>query len=162
MKFLLVVPTATFATLFIAACGSDDGGESGSSGTTAAATTEAAGEVVNVTLQEYSIIPEVDTVEAGEITFNVENIGPDDVHEFMIVRTQLAPDALPILDDGTVDEGAEGVDLINETEDLAVGESASLSADLDPGAYALICNIYEAAENEAHYGVGMYTGFMVE
>jgi uncharacterized cupredoxin-like copper-binding protein len=104
----------------------------------------------------------VDSVEAGEITFNVENIGPDDVHELVIVRTQLAPDALPTLDNGTVDEGAEGVEVINGTENLAVGGSASLRADLAPGAYALICNIYEAAENEAHYGVGMYTEFAVE
>ena len=158
MRSLPIVVAAVCSSLLLAGCGDDDGGGD-PAGTTA---TPAPANEISVTLQEYSIIPEVESVAAGEIIFAAENIGPDDIHEFAIVRTDLAPDALPTLEDGTVDETAEGLDVIGEVEDLAVGESGSVTVDLEPGAYALICNVYEAAENEAHYGVGMFTGFTVE
>ena len=153
--------TAVVAGLVFVACGNGDD-EGGSSATTDVAATDAAGGAVSVTLQEYSIITDADSIAAGEITFNVDNIGPDDVHAFAIVRTDFPANALPTLDDKTADEGAEGIEVIEETADLAVGESATVTASLEPGAYALICNVFEAAENEAHYDVGMHTGFTVE
>jgi len=33
---------------------------------------------------------------------------------------------------------------------------------LEPGAYVLLCNIYTAEEDEAHYDMGMRTAFIVE
>jgi hypothetical protein len=104
----------------------------------------------------------MESVDAGEITFSVENIGPDDVLEFAIVRTDLAPDALPRLPDNTVDESAAGLEVLGRVEELAVGESGSVTVDLEPGAYVLVCNLFEAAENEAHYDAGMFSGFTVE
>jgi len=162
MRMVLLASTI-LAGILLAACGDDDEGD-GIDATTRPTTTGTAagteGAEVNVTVQEFSVNPEADSVEAGEVTFNVENIGPDDVHEFVVLKTDLEPDALPTVADGSVDEGGEEV--IGEIEDIPVGETQSLTVDLDPGSYVLICNIYDEAEQEAHYQEGMRTAFTVE
>jgi len=119
---------------------------------------------VDVTLQEFAVRPEQDSAPAGEVTFNVGNVGPEDTHEFVIFRTDLAPDALPTAPDGSVDEEGEGVELIDEIEDIAVGATPTLTVSLDAGSYVLICNIVEDEGDETivHYQQGMWTGFTVE
>ena len=119
---------------------------------------------VDVTLQEFAVRPEQDSAPAGEVTFNVGNVGPEDAHEFVIFRTDLAPDALPTAPDGSVDEEGEGVELIDEIEDIAVGDTPTLTVSLDAGSYVLICNIVEDEGDETivHYQQGMWTGFTVE
>lgn len=145
---LLLAFVSFTVLLAFAACGDDD--------------EEGGDNEIGVTLQEWSVIPDADSAEAGEVTFNVENVGPDDVHEFVIIKTDLEADALPTLDDGSVDEEGEGVDVIDEIEDIPVGETQSVTADLEAGAYVLICNIYDEDEAEAHYEEGMRTAFTVE
>jgi len=108
------------------------------------------------------VIPSPASTAAGEVTFTATNEGPDDVHEFVIFQTDLAPDALPTGEDGSVDETGEGLELIDEIEDIAVGDAPTLTVSLDAGNYALICNIYDATEDEAHYQEGMFVGFTVE
>ena len=115
---------------------------------------------VNVTLQEFSVLPDPATAPAGDVTFHVTNDGPDDVHEFVIFKTDLAPDELPTAEDGSVDEAGEGVELIDEIEDIPVGESQDVTVTLDAGSYVLICNIVES--DEVHYAMGMRTAFTVE
>ncbi|MGH2656547.1 MAG: hypothetical protein ACRDIZ_07610 [Actinomycetota bacterium] len=120
------------------------------------------GGTVAVTLQEFAVIPAQDSVSAGEVTFEVENIGPEDVHEFVVIRTDLAPDALPTDGNGVVEEEGAGMEVIDEIEDIPVGETQSLTVDLDAGNYVLICNIWDEEEEEAHYAMGMRTAFTVE
>lgn len=135
-----------------AACSSDDeGGDTGSGGSTVA-----------VTLQEFAVIPAPASAAAGEVTFEVTNEGPDDPHELVVFKTDLDPGALPTGADGSVDEAGEGLTLIDEIEDIAVGDAPTLTVDLEAGNYALICNIYEASEDESHYQEGMFVGFTVE
>jgi uncharacterized cupredoxin-like copper-binding protein len=117
---------------------------------------------VDVTLQEFAVIPAQDSAPAGTITFQVENTGPDDVHEFVVVKTDLAPDALPTDENGAVTEEGEGMEVIDEIEDIRVGGTPSLTVDLDAGNYVLICNIWDEEEQEAHYAMGMRTAFIVE
>lgn len=117
---------------------------------------------IDVTLQEFSVIPAQDSAPAGSITFNVENTGPDDVHEFVVLKTDLAPEALPTDENGAVDEAGEGIEVIDEIEDIPVGGTPSLTVDLDAGNYVLVCNIWDEEEQEAHYAVGMRTAFTVE
>jgi uncharacterized cupredoxin-like copper-binding protein len=117
---------------------------------------------IDVTLQEFAVIPAQDSAPAGSITFQVENTGPDDVHEFVVIKTDLAPDALPTDENGAVDEGGEGMEVIDEIEDIPVGDTPSVTVDLDAGNYVLICNIWDEEEQEAHYQMGMRTGFTVE
>ena len=119
---------------------------------------------VEVTLQEFSVVLGSGSASAGEVTFNVTNEGPNDPHEFVVFRTDLAPDALPTSEDGSVDEEGEGVTLIDEIEDIAVGDSPTLTVSLDAGSYVFICNIVEEEEGalESHYQEGMRVGFTVE
>ena len=141
----MVLTLVAVLGLVAAACSSDEGG-----GTVA------------VTLQEFAVVPAESSIAAGEVTFEVTNEGPDDVHEFVVFKTDLAPGALPTGEDGSVDETGEGLELIDEIEDIAVGDATTLTVSLDAGNYALICNIYDATEDEAHYQEGMFVGFTVE
>src|SRR5919108_6690512 len=120
---------------------------------------------VAVTVQEFSVLPAQDSAPAGSITFEVENTGPEDTHEFVVIKPDLAPDALPTAEDGSVDETGEGIDeVIGEIEDIAVGSTDTLSTDLDAGSYVLVCNIVEeeGGDTLVHYALGMRTGFTVE
>jgi uncharacterized cupredoxin-like copper-binding protein len=139
-------------SLVAAGCSDDDGGETGSDGN------------VEVTLQEFAVLPSPDSAPAGEVTFDVTNIGPEDVHEFVVFATDLAPDALPTAPDGSVDERGEGVELIDEIEDIAVDATPTLTVTLDAGSYVLICNIVEEedADTIVHYQQGMRVGFTAE
>jgi len=120
------------------------------------------GGTVAITLQEFAIAASPSSIAAGEVTFEAENIGPADLHEVVVIRTDLAPDALPTNADGSVDEGGEGVEAINEIEEFPVGETQSMTLNLEAGSYVLICNIYDADEQEAHYQEGMRLAFTVE
>lgn len=148
LRKVAVVLAATLA-LAASACSSDDG--DGGDGSTVA-----------VTLQEFAIAANPTSVPAGEITFEAENIGPDDLHEMVVFRTDLAPEALPTNDDGSANEAGEGVELIGEIEEFPVGETQTATFDLEAGSYVLICNIYDADEVEAHYQEGMRLAFTVE
>jgi uncharacterized cupredoxin-like copper-binding protein len=117
---------------------------------------------VNVTLQEWAVVPEATSTSAGTVTFTVNNKGPEDVHEFVILKTDLDAGSLPVDATGTVtEEGAEGITVVDEIEDLAVGATQELTVTLEPGKYVLLCNIYSEEEQEAHYKMGMRTSFTV-
>jgi len=119
---------------------------------------------VSVGLQEFAIAPSVASVPAGTLKFVAKNSGPDDIHEMVVLRTDLDPAALPVDKDGKADEEADGITSIGETGDVAVGETKEASFDLAPGKYVLICNIVQTEPDgsiEAHYKVGMRTAFTV-
>ena len=149
----LLLPFTVLATLALVAAGCTAASPSPSAGGGGPTT-------VDITLQEFSVIVEPATAPAGSITFHVTNAGPDDIHEFVVFKTDLAPDALPTADDGSVDESGEGVELIGEIEDIAVDASGDLTEPLEAGSYVLICNIVESGE--VHYELGMRTAFTVE
>jgi uncharacterized cupredoxin-like copper-binding protein len=158
-RFRKVSAVVAMLALAIAAtaCGGDDDGEdAGDGGGSAAVGT------VQVTLQEFAIAANPTSVGAGEVTFEAENVGPDDPHEVVVIKTDLAPDALPTKEDGSVDEEGEGVEALGEIEEFAPGETQSMTLDLEAGSYVLICNIYDADEMEAHYQEGMRLAFTVE
>lgn len=114
---------------------------------------------VPVTLQEWSIGTGVAAAPAGLVTFRVTNQGPVDLHELVVIKTDLLLISLPTDANGVVDEEGGGMEVMGEVEDIPVGASQDLSLTLAPGAYVLICNIYE--EGEAHYTMGMRTSFTV-
>ena len=153
----IFVATVGALSLVAAGCSDDDGDTTGATGEETGA-----GGAVDVTLQEFAVIPASSSAPAGDVTFNVTNEGPDDVHEFVVFQTDLAPDALPTNDDGSVDEEGEGVELQGEIEDIAVGDTQNLTGDLPAGNYVFISNISDADEQEAHYQEGMRVAFTVE
>jgi uncharacterized cupredoxin-like copper-binding protein len=150
VRVALAVAAAAVATLSVA-CSSD------SSSSTAAA---ASGDVA-VTLQEFSVATVPATAPAGEVTFDITNNGPDDQHEFVVIKTDLDFTQLPQNPDGSVDEDSSELEVIDEVEAIDPGSGDTLAVDLEAGSYALICNIYDKAEKEAHYAEGMRAGFTV-
>jgi uncharacterized cupredoxin-like copper-binding protein len=133
----------------------------GASPTAAVTTPAAAATAVEVKLMEWSVGTDVTTAPAGEDTISITNDGPDDAHEFVVIKTDLALTDLPTDETGAVDEAGEGIDVKGEVEEIAVGASEELTLTLEPGAYVLICNIYDETEMEAHYQEGMRTSFTV-
>ena len=117
-----------------------------------------AGTVVNVALREFTVTPDVASAPAGTLTFHATNTG-EFTHELLVIKTDLAPDVLPTESDGRYQENGPGTEVMGETTELGPGESADLTLDLDAGKYVLICNMVDA---EAHYALGMRTGFTVE
>ena len=85
-----------------------------------------------VTLQEFAVSADPASVPAGSVTFDVTNDGPDDVHEFVVIKTDLAPTDLPTDKDGAVLEDGEGMEVVDEIEDIPVGETPTLTVDLEP------------------------------
>jgi uncharacterized cupredoxin-like copper-binding protein len=152
IKPRLLMPLALFAVA-IPACGNDD--------ETTTSPASAGPSTVAVTLQEFAIGTVPATAAAGSVTFNATNNGPDDDHEFVVIQTDLSPTELPTKPDGSVDEEGEGITVIDEIEPFAPDKTETLTVDLQAGSYALICNVYDAKEKEAHYTEGMRTGFTV-
>jgi len=162
-RLIVVAAALALAAVVLPACGGDDGD---TAETTPAATDGATdGASVAVTLQEFAVSADPASAPSGSVTFSVTNTGPDDVHEFVIIQTDLAATELPVDDDGAVLEDGEGMTVVDEIEDLAVDDTQELTVDLEPGAYVLICNILQEEPDgtlEAHYAEGMRTGFTVE
>jgi uncharacterized cupredoxin-like copper-binding protein len=165
-RLIVVAAALAFAAVVLPACGGDDGDTAGTAETTPAASdTATEGTTVAVTLQEFAVAADPASVPSGSITFDVTNTGPDDVHEFVIIQTDLGATELPVDDDGAVLEDGEGMTVVDEIEDVAVDDTETLTVDLDAGAYVLICNILQEEPDgtlEAHYAEGMRTGFTVE
>ncbi len=108
---------------------------------------------VDVTLSDFKIELSDTSASAGEVTFQVENKGPS-VHEFVVFKTDLEPDALPTDDAGDVAESDEFAP-VDEIEDIAKGAKPKLAVELAAGDYVLICNV------PAHYRQGMLAAFTV-
>jgi uncharacterized cupredoxin-like copper-binding protein len=119
----------------LAACSSDSGG-------------------VGATEVDYKITLDDTTLPSGETTFDIHNEA-EQTHEFVVVKTDLAPDELPTDENGDVDEEGEGIEPVDEVEDIAAGSTESLTVNLDAGNYVAICNL------PGHYRQGMHTGFTV-
>ncbi len=115
---------------------------------------------VNVTLREWAIELQTTTVKAGNVYFLVDNQGPDDVHELVIIKTDLSPEGLPT-SEGRVPE--DKVNLVGEVRPFTANSKASGVFNLTPGKYALICNIAEIEGGwlESHYQLGMWVAFTV-
>jgi uncharacterized cupredoxin-like copper-binding protein len=127
------------------------GASTGSSPSAAASASAAGGAPVAVELSEWKVVPSPATASAGSLTFAVKNAGTQ-THEFVVVKTDLKADALPVVDH-KIDEST--LTPVDEIEDIAAGATPTLSVDLDAGHYVLLCNI------ETHYEQGMHADFDV-
>lgn len=148
------------------ASGSASGSGTHASGTEAAAACVEVGDpasadtTVVAVLGEYVIGLDTDEVPAGTVAFAADNQGAD-VHEIVVARTDLAADALPTAEDGTVDEDALGAGaVIGEIEAFAAGTECAGAFDLEPGSYVLFCNVVSEG-GHAHYEEGMTTSLTV-
>lgn len=142
------------------ACSSSDKKSSPAATQTVVTATDTGPGAISATLVEYKIRLASVPTKAGDVTFNVHNIGGT-VHEVVVLRTDLAADALPKKADGSADEEGQGVTNVGETDDMDAGTTKDLTVDLQPGHYVLICNVVQTVNGEtiAHYEKAMFTEF---
>ncbi len=133
-KLAVLIGVGVLAALVLAACGGP--------------------QTINVTEKDYSITFSSDTINAGSITFHVTNEATDMSHEFVILKTDLPGNNLPLNADGNVDESQ--LTLIDAIKGLAAGDTQDLTVNLQPGHYVAICDL------PGHYKQGMYIDFTVK
>lgn len=144
-------PSSLGSIVIVAALGIAVAGCGTATSSTSPSSSPAAGSIA-VDLSEWSVAPSSSSAPAGTVTFAVTN-GGTQVHEFVVVKTDTAADALPVVDN-KIDEST--LTPVDEIEDIAVGATPTLTVDLAAGHYVLLCNI------EAHYEQGMRADFDVE
>jgi len=153
-RFLLPSFLLVALTVLAFGCGGDGGGDDSGGGLT-----------VNVLLQEWTVVPDVESAPAGEVTFAAINAGSIP-HKFVVARTDLAPDALPTDDRGVVDAEGEGIAFIDELAEIEPTGSDEVTLDLEPGKYVLFCNLPPEETmhggHPSHYKQGMSAAFTVE
>jgi uncharacterized cupredoxin-like copper-binding protein len=113
------------------------------------------GTPVNVLLADFKVRRDTAVVAAGTVNFRILNQGPT-THEFIVVRTDRAPDQLPLQRDGlTVNEDAPGIELLDEAQGLDIDDRQTMVLDLAAGQYVMYCNL------EGHYLGGMHAALTV-
>lgn len=101
-----------------------------------------------------AVMLSTDHVKPGKVLFKVKNISTDEDHELLLVKTDLAPDALPMDKDGVrVDE--DQLKGLKELGDVHPGKSRNTTLSLKAGKYLLFCN------EAGHFKAGMYATFTV-
>ena len=153
---LKVVPVALFLTVATAGCAAESNdASSGGNVTNNAAIPQSSGNsnIIVGTEKEWAI--EIDHAEAkvGYVTFVVSNIGKIG-HEFLVVKTDIEDGKIALAGDH-FEEPSPGLEVIDEIGEYAVGETHSLTLNLEAGNYQLVCNL------PAHYGSGMHIPFKV-
>lgn len=108
------------------------------------------GRLIGVREKDFALATNVDHVHAGLVTFRVHNAGPS-THEFIVARTSLAADALP-LQKGIllVDESSKQIHEVASLPEVRLGATRDLTVSLPPGHYVVFCN------HDGHYRGGMY------
>ena len=106
---------------------------------------------VPVEMTEWDMIVD-QPIPAGVVNFQVSNSGAV-AHEFVVIRSDVAADGLPI-DGATADEG--GLDILLRIQEFPARTAQSGVLELEPGQYLLFCNV------PAHYALGMAVSVTVE
>ena len=109
---------------------------------------------VTGSIKEWEVDVDAGGAMAGPVTFTISNEGSIE-HEFLVVKTDIPDGEIPVVDDKFSEEG-EGIEVIDEIEGFGKGETGTLTVDLKPGSYQLVCNI------ATHYAAGMHTTFVVK
>jgi uncharacterized cupredoxin-like copper-binding protein len=124
----------------------------------AAATT-----MVNALLQDPSTDPAIRadrivvdgrSVPAGKVTFHAINQSKDLVHELLVVRLKPGQTVLPY-DDKKAEVVESRIRVLGEIDELQPGASGTMTIDLTPGSYILLCN------QPGHHKAGMHTNLSV-
>ena len=126
-------------------------------------TSVAARTVINVQLQDPTtnaalpsmrMVLDRDTVTAGRVTFRAVNQSTSQVHELIVVRTESGQAALAY-DDKQAKVVEKRIHRLGEIADLKPAASGSMTLNLKPGSYVLICN------QPGHYKAGMTAALSV-
>ncbi|MGZ4137543.1 MAG: sulfocyanin-like copper-binding protein [Actinomycetota bacterium] len=163
-RMMRAAAVAILAGGLFAACSSANAGEAPNPvESQPPASAAVSGTQVNVQLGETDVTHmymKIDTtsVPAGTVTFSVQNQGVK-THEFVVLKTDTPAGDFPLTtfegEKNRIDEDADGVN-VGETGDMDAGTSKTLTVELKPGHYALVCNL------AGHYRMGMYSDFQVK
>src|SRR5262245_47795197 len=123
MSSLYILKRLIFAASVAALAGCEDG--TGPDG------------AVLVTLDEFTVTPSRSSTEHGLVRFIVDNEGTE-FHEFVVVKTDLTADKLPMNADGSFNEEGAGVEVIDEIEEVEPHVPASLEITLEEGHYVIL------------------------
>ncbi len=115
---------------------------------------------VDVALSEWQVSPESGSVPAGDVRFTATNSGTQ-VHQLVVIRTDVAPEELPSKQDGSINESR--VDVVGKVDGVAPGGIERMTFALSAGQYVLACNIVDTsgAQPVSHYQKGMRARFTV-
>lgn len=121
--------------------------------------TATAQEVVDVTLFDvpsngWGVSASPSSVDAGSTVFAATNTDTLFEHNLRVIKTDLAPDSLPL--NGVVVDEAQ-VNVVASTSNIPAngGMESTAPTDLAPGSYVLICNVPN------HYISGQFVAFQV-
>lgn len=118
---------------------------------------------VDVSLTTYAVAFSTDDIKSGDVVFHVTNGATDQIHEFVIFKTDLPGDQLPLNAEGAVDEEGAGITFMGEVEDVEIGTSQDFTLTLEKGRYVGLCNVGENVGDVVnHYTHGMYIEFTVK
>jgi uncharacterized cupredoxin-like copper-binding protein len=106
---------------------------------------------IEARLTEASITLQSTRAEPGVIRFRIDNVGTE-VHEFEIFAGATPGMVLPVSSNVA---DTTGLRVVDEIENLFPGGQGTLTVDLRPGTYLVICNL------PGHYELGMSTTITV-
>jgi uncharacterized cupredoxin-like copper-binding protein len=110
---------------------------------------------VEVHESSYRLSLATTTLPSGRIGFDVHN-DASMPHEFVVFKTDLPADALPLGSDGDVVEDSPLLqDVADSGSSIVPGHSRAIFATLAPGHYAVVCNL------PGHYHLGMHVDLTV-
>jgi len=125
-------------------------------------------EAVEIDIREWNLTLNREKVKAGSIGFAVRNRG-NETHELAIIKLNngmMYTGRLPVNKHGAIDEDRMDFGkIVGEIENLKSGDKAKELFNLEPGRYAVICNMLEKEPDgsmEAHYSMGMHALLEVE
>ena len=117
-------------------------------------TTPTTGTEVSGSVGEWFVRIDEESASAGPVTFRITNAGSVR-HEFLVVRTDLAPGTITVGDDARFSESNPALTVVDEIGEWGPGQTKTLAVDLEAGTYQLVCNL------AGHYRLGMWVGFAV-
>ena len=131
---------------------------------------------VDIALSDFTNLPDFGwaisaapaSVSAGRVAFQITNINtasdqeglPDIPHDFVVIKSDLAPGSLPTHGPGSSVDLFK-VDVVAASRALRSGEQATVPLSLDAGDYVLICSVKPFGVEASHYKQGMFMAFTV-
>lgn len=104
--------------------------------------------------KSMAMVVDKTAVKAGPVEFNVSNLSKSKVHEMIVVAVKSKVEKLPY---DTKNDNVDEMKIkdLGEASDLDPGAKKTLTLDLKPGVYELICN------QPGHYRHGMKASLAV-
>lgn len=112
------------------------------------------GSAVDVTENNYSIALSTSDIGSGTTAFDVTNTGPS-LHEFVVLKTNLPADRLPLEQNSSVITDRHGVTTVGQIQNIQPCSTKTLTVDLKAGRYVVICDL------PGHYSMGMRAPMIV-